>query len=108
MKVNLKKHDMRMAAGALTITLSKGLINTGSILTSYRCLVHSSLSMQLMQLPPTIVQMPEFQTDDSRYDYLFRKRTALRCRRKNLLAFNFAIHVHSQPPLFHLSEVMES
>lgn len=67
----LQKHDITAAADALEVALEVGVKDTDSILASYHRLTSKVQSMQPMELKSPYVQVPSFQTDNSRYDSLF-------------------------------------
>ena len=64
----LQKHDIASAADALEIAIQGGVKDCDSILASYYRLTSK---VQPMQLKNSTIQLPSFQTDNSRYDSLF-------------------------------------
>jgi len=74
----LIKHDIGVASDVLSITLSNGVKDADSILASYRRLTNSVQQMNPMQLKSTIIKMPTFNTDNSKYDNLISKEVAHR------------------------------
>jgi len=58
------------------MTLSSGVQDADSILTSYRRLTSPVQHMNPMQLKSTVIQMPIFQTDNGKYDNLICKEVA--------------------------------
>jgi transposase len=67
----LQKHDIAAAADALEIALNVGVRDTDSILASYHRLTSKVQQLQPMQLSNPYIQIPSFQTDNSKYDSLF-------------------------------------
>jgi transposase len=67
----LQNHDISAAADALEIALEVGVKDADSILASYHKLTSKVQQMQPMQLKNPYIQVPSFQTDNSRYDSLF-------------------------------------
>ena len=59
----LLKHDINVASDVLSITLSNGVKDADSILASYRRLTSPVHQMNPIQLKPTVIKMPVFQTD---------------------------------------------
>lgn len=72
----LLKHDIGVASDVLNMTLSSGVQDADSILTSYRRLTSPVQQMNPMQLKSTVIQMPIFQTDNGKYDNLICKEVA--------------------------------
>lgn len=67
----LQKHDIAAAADALETALNVGVKDTDSILASYHRLTSKVQQLQPMQLSNPYIQIPSFQTDNSKYDSLF-------------------------------------
>ena len=73
----LQKHDMGTASDALLAALSKGVQDADSILASYRLLTATSHQCQPLKLPAAVIQMPNFKTDNAKYDSLFGREAIL-------------------------------
>ncbi len=67
----LQKHDIAAAADALEITLDSGVKDSDSILASYYRLTNKVQQFKPMQLKNLYINVPSFQTDNSKYDSLF-------------------------------------
>lgn len=74
----LLKHDINVASDVLSITLSNGVKDADSILASYRRLTSPVHQMNPIQLKPTVIKMPVFQTDNIKYDNLISKEVMLK------------------------------
>lgn len=72
----LQNHDMGTASDALGITLSSGVKDADSIMTSYRRITTPVQQMKPMELQPDIIKMPSFRINNLRYDDLFRKEAS--------------------------------
>lgn len=67
----LQKHDIAAAADALEIALGVGVKDCDSILASYHRLTSKVQQLQPMQFKSSYIEVPSFQTDNSKYDSLF-------------------------------------
>jgi transposase len=67
----LQKHDIAAAADALEIALGVGVKDCDSILASYHRLTSKVQRLQPMQFKNSYIQVPSFQTDNTKYDSLF-------------------------------------
>lgn len=72
----LQKHDMRAAEDALAFAISNGVHDADSVLAAYRTLTSQVQQLQPMQMNGTIIAMPSFTPDNSKYDNLFDREVA--------------------------------
>lgn len=72
----LQNHSITTAADALKIALDSGVKDSDSILVSYYRLTSKVQQMQPMQYKNPCINMPPFQTDNSKYDSLFCKEVS--------------------------------
>lgn len=69
----LLKHDIVVATDALQFTIDNGVKDSQSILASYQWLTNNSPHPSPLKLKNTIIQMPEFKTNNKTYDSLLSK-----------------------------------
>ncbi|WP_207707136.1 hypothetical protein, partial [Heliorestis acidaminivorans] len=69
----LQKHDISAAADALEVALKVGVKDSDSILASYHRLTSKAQPLQPLEFKNPYIQVPSFQTDNARYDSLFKK-----------------------------------
>jgi hypothetical protein len=69
----LQKHDIAAASDALQTAMQVGVKDCDSILASYYRLTSKVQQLKPMQFENPYIQVPSFQTDNSRYDSLFSK-----------------------------------
>ena len=70
----LQSHDISNATDALETALGSGVKDADSILASYYRLTNKVQPMQPMQFKNPYIQVPSFETDNSRYDTLFSQK----------------------------------